>query len=560
MTEWTKTLLFVVAAGVSIGLAVLAESLSRPVASAEFERVGQEFYPEFDEPTAAQTLEVVSYDDSTSVIKTFDIKWGKDGWTISPYGYPADAKDQLNKTAASVVGITRTGLASRREADHEQYGVIDPLSDDATLLKGRGRRITLKDEKDGVLADYILGAPVKDREGYYYVRVPKEKETYIANVDLNLSTRFADWIESDLLKLNASDLKKVEVLDYSLDEQQGAILSRDRHVLTKDESSQWKLEELDEATEKIKTAAVNNLTRVLDELKIIGVRPKPKGLNPDLSLDQTVINNHLSAQLLRQSLQDKGFYLAQDREGNLQLVGKEGQLIAATNKGLVYDLYFGEQFSGSQFELEFGAAENTTAPKQLKEGEKKSEQGRYVFIAARFDPALLGEAPQAPESPAPPADDASEEDKKAAEAAAKKAQDDFKAAQTAHESKVADAKKQADELNERFKNWYYVISTENFEDLRPSRDKLVEPKTPETEAEADTEGSPFPSPGTEPSSTPSERTTPAEPAGESAPASGSEAGSEPQLATEAGTPAEAPRPAAASASDSEGESEPADEP
>ncbi len=474
----------------------------------EFERVGEKFYPDFKDPVAAQSLEVVSYDDSTSVIKTFNVKWGENGWTISPYGYPADAKDQLEKTAASVVGIERTGVASRRESDQAQYDVIDPLSEDVTKLKGRGKRITLKDPKGNVLADFILGKAVEGREGYYYVRNPKEKETYIANIDLNLSTRFADWIESDLLKLNASELKKVEVLDYSLDEERGVIASRDRHVLSRGEDlGPWKLEGLDEATEQVNTSAVNSLTRVLDELKIIGVRPKPKGLNPDLSLDRTVIDNQLSAQLLRQSLQDKGFFLAQDEQGKLQLVSKEGQLLATTTKGIVYDLYFGEQFTGSQFELEFGDAESASEPKQLKKGEKKdAQQGRYVFITTRFDASFLGEEPAAPATPEPLADDATDEARKAAEAAAKKAKDDYDAAKKEYDSKVADAKKQVEELNERFSDWYYVISTENFEDLRPGRDKLVQPKTPET-------GTTTPSNGltTEPSESTDEAALPTEP-------------------------------------------------
>jgi len=486
MTEWTKTLLFAVAACVLVALAVASQSLSRPASSMEFERVGEKFYPDFKDPLEAQALEVVTYDDSTSVIKTFDVKWGENGWTISPYGYPADAKDQLEKTAASVVGIERTGLASRRESDQAQYEVIDPLNEDATKLKGRGKRITLKDEAGDVLADYILGKAVEGREGYYYVRTPKEKETYIAKVDLNLSTRFADWIESDLLKLNASDLKKIEVLDYSLDEERGVILSRDTNVLVRgDDFGPWTLEGLNESSEQVNTSVVNSLTRVLDELKIIGVRPKPKGLNPDLSLDRTVIDNQLSAQLLRQSLQDKGFFLAQDDKGKLQLVSKEGQLVAATNKGVVYDLYFGEQFAGSQFELEFGDTESASEPKQLKKGEKKdSQQGRYVFITARFDASALGEEPKAPATPEPPADDATDDAKKAAEAAAKKANDDFDAAKKEYDAKVADAKKQVEELNDRFSNWYYVISGENFEDLRPSREKLIQPKTPETNATA----------------------------------------------------------------------------
>ena len=511
MTEWTKTLLFVVAAAVTFGLATIAQTLSRPTAAKEFERVGESFYPEFEDPTTARSLQVVTYDEDTTTIKPFDVTWGKEGWTISPYGYPADAADQLQKTAASVIGIDREALASRREADHEIYGVVDPLSNDLTKLKGRGSRITLKNEQDEVLADYIIGKPVEGLDGYFYVRRPKEKETYRAAIDLNLSTRFADWIESDLLGLSASDLREVQILDYSVDTDRGTIANRDESLLSREENfGPWTLAGIDDATEQINTSAVNGLTRVLDELKIIGVRPKPKGLNADLSLDGAVINNQLAFELLRQSLDDKGFFLASDREGNLQLVAQEGRVVAKTSEGIDYDLYFGEQFTGSLYELEFGDAEESTAPQQLKEeeGEKKSETGRYVFIAARFDAEALGEPPVPPADSTKPAastgEAGPETDDKGGESVqadvpdkeeaateeseeARKAQADYEAAKKEYDTKVADAREKVAELNERFGEWYYVISTENFEDLRLSRNELITPKS-ETDTEPATDG------------------------------------------------------------------------
>ncbi|HEX6986439.1 MAG TPA: DUF4340 domain-containing protein, partial [Planctomycetaceae bacterium] len=425
------------------------------------------------------SLEVVTYDEATATIRPFDVSWGEGGWTISPYGYPADAADRLQKTAASVVGVERAGLASRREGDHERFGVVDPMSEDVTKLKGRGSRVTLKDGKGRVLADYILGKPVEGPDGYYYVRKPKEKETYIAKVDLDLSTRFADWIESDLLKISASDLRAIRIHDYSLDEDRGRIVGGEEHVLTREEGfGPWTLEGLSEAAEQVNTANVNSLTRVLDELKIIGVRPKPKGLNPDLTLDPKVIDNQLAADLLQRNLAERGFFLAQDQDGNLRIVAKEGQLTAVTDDGVAYDLYFGEQFSGSLSEVEFGDAEGTDEPKRLKEdGTKKTETGRYVFITARLEPSRLGDAPTPPAEPQPPSEGASEDDRKNAEEAAEKAKADYEAAKKAYDQKVAKTKERVEELNDRFGDWYYVISTENFQDLRLSRDALVQPKS-----------------------------------------------------------------------------------
>ena len=82
-------------------------------------------------------------------------------------------------------------------------GVIDPLDTKVTSLKGRGKRVTLKDEKGRVLADFIIGNAVPGQENQRYVRVPGQKRTYKVNVDVDLSARFNDWIETNLLQLTS---------------------------------------------------------------------------------------------------------------------------------------------------------------------------------------------------------------------------------------------------------------------------------------------------------------------------------------------------------------------
>jgi hypothetical protein len=53
-----------------------------------------------------------------------------------------------------------------------------------------------------------------------------------------------------------------------------------------------------------------------------------------------------------------------------------------------------------------------------------------------------------------------------------------------YEEKVEEGKKQVEELNRRFGEWYYVISAESFENLRLSRSDLVKAKEKD-EAETD---------------------------------------------------------------------------
>ncbi len=93
-------------------------------------------------------------------------------------------------------------------------GVIDPLDAKATALKGRGKRVTLRDASEKVLADFIIGNEIKGNErkegsgGQRYVRVPGQKRIYGVNVKADLSTRFADWIETNLLKVEASKIRR----------------------------------------------------------------------------------------------------------------------------------------------------------------------------------------------------------------------------------------------------------------------------------------------------------------------------------------------------------------
>ena len=143
----------------------------------------------------------------------------KDGkWVIpSHYDYPADAKQRLVDTATGVIGLTKDSIRSDRVEDQEAFGVVDPLDPKSTSLKGIGKRVTLKDASDKVLADFIIGNEVKDHPDQRYVRVPGQKRIYGVNVKVDLSTRFADWIETNLLKLDAARVRKVVIDHKSFD-------------------------------------------------------------------------------------------------------------------------------------------------------------------------------------------------------------------------------------------------------------------------------------------------------------------------------------------------------
>jgi hypothetical protein len=516
MTEIQRTLTFVGIAAASLVVGLFAAP-SAPKPLEEFSDVGKEFYPDFTDPAAAKQLQVIAYNADTAEARVFGVEFKNGLWRIpSRHNYPADGKDRLAKCAASIIGLKRETLAGQREAEHAEFEVVDPFDEKSESLK-RGQRITLKDEAGKPLADFIIGKAVPNQTGYFYVRRPDEKSTYKAKVSLDLSTKFADWIEPDLLKIDGIKLTGVDIENYSIDTNRGKILDQDKRskLTRKNSSDPWKLDGLDEATEEVNQDEVRKLVDGLDNLKIVGVRPKPAKLQRDLKLDEGIT-------LDQQTMIDlgmKGFLFARGESGGQQMVSKEGEVVARTDQGVQYQLHFGDVFSGTEEEIEFGFTKTDDKPAaegELKdEAEKKAEddpksgllkKSRYLFVTAMFNPEALGEKPTEPVKPEAPEEPTAEKPAARDEAGpadatvadnvgpwaeynAKKSAYDlavagfepakarYAADLKAYDDKVKEGEKLVKELNNRFADWYYVISGDSFENLRQGRQTLVKPKS-----------------------------------------------------------------------------------
>jgi hypothetical protein len=158
MDETKKTIYFVAAAVILAAVAfIMAPERLTPDA---FLDQGETFFPEFTDPNEATTLEVITYDEATGSTTPFKVTYDGGRWTIpSHHNYPADAKDRLAKTAASVIDLKKDDFRSANVSDHAACGVLDPL-DETAGLSGRGQRITIKGEGGKLLADLIVGKAV----------------------------------------------------------------------------------------------------------------------------------------------------------------------------------------------------------------------------------------------------------------------------------------------------------------------------------------------------------------------------------------------------------------
>lgn len=448
-----RTLMFVGVAAACLAITGVFEFASRPAPIKDYGKVGQPFFPEFVDPTLATELEVHAFDADAVSKQEFIVKQLANGrWTIpSRHDYPADAEDKLAKTAASVIGIERGAMVTRWPAEHARYGVVDPGQDALNVdeVEGVGKRLILRGEGDELLVDYIIGdQPDSNGSGEYYVRRQGEDDVYITKLSIDLSTKFTDWIDTDLLHIGQFDLRQLTINDYSFDELQGTITKAETSVLTRGESSDpWVLEGLNEETEEVDKDAMQDAANAIADMKIVGVRQKRRGLSPELTLDRNEVQSQNDVTRLQNDLIGRGFLLRPGEEPeSLKLVAREGELYASTDDGLTYRMHFGRAFTGTQDELEFelstdesGDSEETAKTDDDAAGEESSESGesdqqsdgsdetgddkstdedadddddedesdstrpgRYVFVRVEFDEANLDDRPVEPVAPEMP--------------------------------------------------------------------------------------------------------------------------------------------------------------
>jgi hypothetical protein len=206
MNETGKTLVFV---GIAVLSLIVAFATQPSSASLDVTKLIGQKLPTFS-PEDAKRLKVVEYDEDTATLRDFEVAEDEIGlWTIpSKMGYPADAEQQMGEAATCVMDREILAVASNNAADHEQFGVIDPDSPDLIAgQEGVGTRVTISDINNKELIDLIIGKEVKDAEDQHYVRQEKQDAVYVININPDkLSTKFEDWIEKDLLKLNPWDI------------------------------------------------------------------------------------------------------------------------------------------------------------------------------------------------------------------------------------------------------------------------------------------------------------------------------------------------------------------
>lgn len=475
MNEFAKT---GIAAAVAVVLASIVALTSPGAPKAdEFRDQGELFFPDFKDPLAATSLQVVAYDATASAPAVFKVEFKNGRWTIpSHHDYPADGKERLAKTATSVMGIRKDAVRSSRKEDHAACGVLDPEDSAGGDASARGKRITLRDASGSALADLIIGKQADEDGKKWFVRVPGQPRVYAVKMDVDISTSFADWIETDLTKIDPATVWQITLDNYSI-EQNGRYFKPSAETITVFEKPRddWKTDGL-AADQEVDVKAIGDITGTIDDLKILGVRKKTPAMVALLKGEEGT--GFTDADL--GDLVEKGFIPMRG-----ELLSKEGNLIVACEDGVVYQVRFGAVFTGTGLDL--------TAGGEKKKEEKKDEkapvgtEARYLMIVATFDekgvkPEKLDEAPKSPRriSTRPWTPWRIQQEEEARRAEYDKAMKEYgqKAAEASRRfhDRAEAGKKRAKQLSDRFADWYYVIGAESFAKLHVKREDVVKSK------------------------------------------------------------------------------------
>lgn len=474
-------------------------------------------FPELSDETKATSLEIVSFDDELATLTPFKVAKAGGVWTLPAHeNYPADAKDQLAAATMELVDRPILRVVSTSPGDHETFGVIEPDAEKIKVgMKGVGRLVEIRDAAGNRLARLVIGK--EDRQSgpagesgrrLRFVRKAGQDPVYLVEIDTaKFTTKFEDWIEKDLLKLSTWDVRRVVIDDssckFGIDEASGRpLVSQERRGLCDlaydDKAAAWSVNKLTvfekgnkpkdaplAAGEELASGKLNELRNALGDLKIVDVARKPAGLSGELKAEAKFTDDREAVL----SLAQKGFYPFASGD----ILSSDGETVVGMKDGVEYVLRFGNGTTVA------GAG---SAPEAGKEDDSAGGEvtGRYLFVMARFNESLLQKPTLEPLPEAPADADAKQPDAakapeggaagelaKADEAEAKaqaaveerrRVERENRRKQEDYDAAVKAGQKRVRELNNRFADWYYVVSDAEYAKIHLGRGAIVQAKQP----------------------------------------------------------------------------------
>lgn len=399
---------------------------------------------------------------------------------ISHHNYPADGGDRVGKTAGKVMNVQRGPLVSSDVLKHAELGVLDPVKtgDEEVQESGYGNRVTILGAGSKVLVDLIVGNAADgdvdpfDRRNagkprMHYVREAGSDDVFTADIDFSISSAFKDWVETDLLKIDESDIRQMVIQDYSVDESTMQLQKRAETVFQREnDKTDWSSRQLPTGKE-LSAETVKNMMTEIAGLRLNDIRPYDA-----------------------MWMQARGFFITQDQH----IYGNEGAVSIHNQDGSIYQLYFGEIALDATLDV---SAEVAASAKKTVGDE------RYMSVFVRYDESqdqtlrdiLAAQKVEAEKKIVTAEGDAEAADKENTQKESIEPEVTRDFPKELHDRRTAMRTSLAAK-QKRFAQFFYVIADSSFKKLRPSQDALfiepkVEPKKEEAKANASPVAAPF---------------------------------------------------------------------
>jgi hypothetical protein len=155
-----------------------------------------------DKINDAMKLEVIGGDQSLTVERA----QGSPDWLVADLGgYPA----RFEKVKETLVGLAELEKAEPRTdqpGSYEKIGVQDPAPGNEAIL------VRVSGESGTPLASVIVGkAKTAGSTRQVYVRVPDQKQSWLATGDLSVKADPLEWIDREVMKLDSTRTKSVAI-------------------------------------------------------------------------------------------------------------------------------------------------------------------------------------------------------------------------------------------------------------------------------------------------------------------------------------------------------------
>jgi hypothetical protein len=414
------------------------------------EAVNKPLFDEFN-TSNVRSIRVETYNDDRNEIERLMVRRKGEEWILPGHNnFVADNGRQLGAAVNLLLDKIVLEKRSDNQEDHLKFGVVDPADINSAVNRSSlGKKISLSDRNNKELASLIVGLPLKNdpKQLKHYVRIPGQPGVYVVDIDpRSINPDFRAWVSPNLLKLSqATRLKDITVNSYRLDANNLNDAKRENlyqsQIVVGEQTAELNLKvanEDGELTESKPNAGQRQMIQQaagsITSIPFTGVIAKPKSIaralrNPDKATESSTFDSMLQ----------KGFRVASFENQTWQFDATGGSINVRTADGVVVSILI-------------GAIDNQTRNNSLK-------LNHYLMLVAGFDKSLIPE----PEKPSDEKEDSDDQ-----------VDSNGKDAQKAYLRKVADREKQvkigqqrAAALNESFSRWYYVVSEDVVDRLRP---------------------------------------------------------------------------------------------